>query len=546
MTRTRLEPALPREMYVDEAAWHAERDAVLFGEWFCVGRRDDLGLHAAGRLAVVDVVGESVLVTSDERRRAARGVQRLPAPRLPAPLDRAGAAAASPVRRRRCAAPTTRGPTGWTAGCSRRRTPTWTTSSPRIRAAPGRRSRTWGGLRLRAPDPGARAAARRRGGPGRRRRWRNYGLGRPGHRRTLTYDVAANYKVLLENYNECYHCGPVHPELSRLVPAFAGGGAGLDWEDGIPHREGAWTFTTTGTTDRAPLPGLTEAERTRHKGELVYPNLMLSALGRPRGGVRAAPAGRGPHRGRCARCCSTGDEAAPTGSTPPTPRDLWDLVNRQDWAVCESVQRGMSSRAYRHGWFAPMEDDSLDIRRWLLPLLAGHDELSGSTTSSSGSGRWAAPRAMELARRGHTRDRARPFRARPPRGASHDTSRILRHSYHTPAYVRLTQEAYADWARLEHDTGSELVTRVGGLDLFPPDAAIPPVDYTTSPRRGRHRLRACSTATGAVAVAALRLPDGTIALHQADAAIVPAGRGTRTMQAQARRYGAELARASTR
>ena len=75
------------------------------------------------------------------------------------------------------------------------------------------------------------------------------------HRRTLTYDVAANYKVLLENYNECYHCGPVHPELCRLVPAFAGGGADLDWEDGIPHREGAWTFTTTGTTTGRRCPG---------------------------------------------------------------------------------------------------------------------------------------------------------------------------------------------------------------------------------------------------------------------------------------------------
>ncbi len=66
---------------------------------------------------------------------------------------------------------------------------------------------------------------------------------------TLTYDVAANWKVVAENYNECYHCGPVHPELSRLVPSFAGGGRGLDWDDGIPHREGAWTFTMTGTTD---------------------------------------------------------------------------------------------------------------------------------------------------------------------------------------------------------------------------------------------------------------------------------------------------------
>jgi Rieske 2Fe-2S family protein len=62
-------------------------------------------------------------------------------------------------------------------------------------------------------------------------------------------------------------------------------------------------------------------------------------------------------------------EASGPGFDPGDAAELWDLVNRQDWAVCESVQRGMSSRSYRHGWFAPMENDSLDIRRWLLPLL---------------------------------------------------------------------------------------------------------------------------------------------------------------------------------
>jgi Rieske 2Fe-2S family protein len=50
----------------------------------------------------------------------------------------------------------------------------------------------------------------------------------------------------------------------------------LNWDRGIPHREGATTFTFAGTTDRAPFPGLSEDERTRHKGELIYPNLMLS------------------------------------------------------------------------------------------------------------------------------------------------------------------------------------------------------------------------------------------------------------------------------
>jgi Rieske 2Fe-2S family protein len=63
-------------------------------------------------------------------------------------------------------------------------------------------------------------------------------------------------------------------------------------------------------------------------------------------------------------------DAAESADFDPTDAgELWDLVNQQDWAVCESVQRGMSSRSYRHGWFAPMEDDSLDIRRWLLPRL---------------------------------------------------------------------------------------------------------------------------------------------------------------------------------
>jgi Rieske 2Fe-2S family protein len=187
---------------------------------------------------------------------------------------------------------------------------------------------------------------------------------------TMRYDVAANYKVVLENYNECYHCGPVHPELCRLVPSFAGGGAELDWDSGIPHREGAWTFTTTGTTNRAPLPGLDDAERTRHKGDLVYPNLMLSASA-----DHVAAFVLSPHSAsRTTVTCSLlfhPDEVSSLAFDPSDAADFWDLVNRQDWAVCESVQRGMSSRAYRHGWFAPMEDDSLDIRRWLLPLLQG-------------------------------------------------------------------------------------------------------------------------------------------------------------------------------
>ena len=184
----------------------------------------------------------------------------------------------------------------------------------------------------------------------------------------LTYEVAANYKVLLENYNECYHCGPVHPELSRLVPAFAGGGTDLEWDKGVPHRDGAWTFTTTGTTDRAPLPGLDEDERSRHKGDLVYPNLMISASADHVAAFVLEPLAVDRTRITCSLLFAR-DERARVGFDPSDAADLWDLVNRQDWAICEAVQRGMSSRSYGQGWFAPMEDVSLDIRRWLLPLL---------------------------------------------------------------------------------------------------------------------------------------------------------------------------------
>ena len=49
---------------------------------------------------------------------------------------------------------------------------------------------------------------------------------------------------------------------------------------------------------------------------------------------------------------------------PSDAADFWDVVNRQDWAICERVQRGMKSKFFTQGLFAPMETPSLDIREW--------------------------------------------------------------------------------------------------------------------------------------------------------------------------------------
>jgi Rieske 2Fe-2S family protein len=363
-----LQAALPRELYVDADAFAVERDRVLYGEWFCVGRRADLGLHEPGRVAVVDVVGESILLTSDERAELHgaynvcrhRGSQLLTARPGAAPVCSAAGSLRCPYH-------------SWTYALdgSLLKAPHASIEDTGAFALHPVAVETWQGfvfLHL-APASAAPLSVQVAHAA---TSLANYGLGDLVTGQVLRYDVAANYKVLLENYNECYHCGPVHPELSRLVPSFAGGGSDLDWDRGIPHREGAWTFTVTGTTDRAPLPGLDEHERTRHKGDLAYPNLMLSASADHVAAFVLHPRAVDRTEVVCSLLFAR-DEVAGAGFDPSDAADLWHLVNQQDWAICESVQRGMSSRAYTHGWFAPMEDDSLDIRRWLLPLLERRD-----------------------------------------------------------------------------------------------------------------------------------------------------------------------------
>jgi Rieske 2Fe-2S family protein len=365
-----LQAALPASFYVDEGHWRRERDDVLHAEWFCVGRLSSHGLGngSAERLAVVDVAGESVLVTRDRdgnlraffnvcRHRGSQVVPVDPALDAPAPCG---------VASLRCTYHS------WTYDLDGRlmRAPHTEDVDNFAPADFGLHEvavSTWGGFLFVHLTPGhapdlldALGAATER--------ISHYPLGSLTVGATLTYDVRANYKVVLENYNECYHCAGVHPELVRLVPAFGRGGANLDWESGIPHRSGAWTFTASGTSVRAPFVGLDADEQVRHKGELLYPNLLLSLSADHVAAFTLWPTSAARTRIR-ADLLFAPDEVARDTFDPSDAADFWDVVNKQDWAICESVQRGMSSRGFTQGWFAPMEDASLDIRRWLLPRL---------------------------------------------------------------------------------------------------------------------------------------------------------------------------------
>lgn len=126
------------------------------------------------------------------------------------------------------------------------------------------------------------------------------------------------------------------------------------------------------------------------------------------------------------------------------------------------------------------------------------------------------------------------------RGASHGTSRILRRSYHTPAYVGLASAAFDDWAALEAVSGEQLVTTCGGVDLFPPGGVIPRSDYADSMRSCEVDFETLDAAEMRARWPALAPPDGTIGLYQADTSAVSASLGVATMQHVAMQHGADL------
>jgi Rieske 2Fe-2S family protein len=356
----KLQPALPRAVYLGADAWELERERVFARQWCCVARADEL--DAPGTWLRVELAGESLLVVrgDDGALHAFYNVCRHRGAQL---------VASDGPDRGECTSVIRCPYHAWSYALDGRlRHAPWIDGlDPDELALHSVAVDEWGGFVFAILDgPPAVPLAAQLGAV--TERCRRYPLAelRCGHR-TVT-EVAANWKLLAENYNECYHCGSVHPELCELVPAFRRGGRDLDWNAGIPHRDGAWTFTVSGDSRRAPFPGLDERERTRHKGELVYPNLLLSLAAEHVVAFRLLPTGPAATTVVCDYLFHR-DEVARDDFDPSDAVALWETVNRQDWAICESVQRGMASRSFTGAWFAPMEDDSLDIARWYRALM---------------------------------------------------------------------------------------------------------------------------------------------------------------------------------
>ncbi len=172
--------------------------------------------------------------------------------------------------------------------------------------------------------------------------------------RTLTYDVAANWKLLFQNYSECYHCPTVHPDLNQVTPYKT---ACNDLQQGailggpMQLADGFCTVTRDGKAIAPAFPELDLARQRHVYYYTVFPNWFVSAHPDYVMIHRIQPIAVNHSKVYCDFLV-----AADTPEVAAEPAiEMWDQVNQQDWRVCEMTQSGVASPAFRPGPYSNLE-----------------------------------------------------------------------------------------------------------------------------------------------------------------------------------------------
>jgi Rieske 2Fe-2S family protein len=165
------------------------------------------------------------------------------------------------------------------------------------------------------------------------------------------YEVSSNWKIITENYHECYHCPQIHPQLCRVSPPDSGRNLSLRgaWTGGsMELMADADTMALDGKSHGAPLPGLSSESRREVYYYGLIPNLLISLHPDYVLTHRLEPRAADRTFIECQwlfppQSLSRADFSAEYAVK------FWDVTNQQDWKACESVQRGVSSLGYRPG-----------------------------------------------------------------------------------------------------------------------------------------------------------------------------------------------------
>jgi phenylpropionate dioxygenase-like ring-hydroxylating dioxygenase large terminal subunit len=175
----------------------------------------------------------------------------------------------------------------------------------------------------------------------------------------VEYDVRANWKLMFENYSECYHCPGVHPQLQKVSPYDS---AENDLAEGpflggfmkINHGK---SLTMSGNACASFVGDIKNLQQVFYYS--IFPNTLLSM--HPEYVMVHQLWPQSPDRTLIV--CDwlfhpDAFTASDRGGIPFNPDDaieFWDMTNKQDWHVCELSQQGIASRAYEPGPYSSRE-----------------------------------------------------------------------------------------------------------------------------------------------------------------------------------------------
>ena len=356
---------LPAPYYTDPAYHEREMDALFLNSWICAGRVEQV--EKPGQYILRDVLGESVIITSSlaGRVHAFYNVCRHRGTQLCVEHEGSfGRSIQCPYH-------------AWTYDLEGR-----LIGAPHMDEVPHFdrndyplqrvHAEVWDGhifinLSRDTPSPLRTQLADL---PSKFTQWRMEEL-RLGHR--IVYDVQANWKLIIQNYNECLHCPNLHPALNKLSHYLSGENEPLQatYMGGrMDLRPGVTTLTMDGTCSRDLLPGLTPEDSRRVYYYAIFPNMLLSL--HPDYMMVHTLWPQGP--GRTLNICEWHfhpDEMRKPGFDPKDAIEFWDLTNRQDWHVCELSQAGIGSRGYTPGPYSNREDLLYAFDRMIVGLHEG-------------------------------------------------------------------------------------------------------------------------------------------------------------------------------
>jgi len=183
--------------------------------------------------------------------------------------------------------------------------------------------------------------------------------------------VEANWKILVENYNECLHCPIVHPELVQAVPLYKKG-LTVDpsrSDGGTLLAGGGNTYSNDPRSRRAILPNMTEEQSHSIFGSQVFPNMFLDIAGSNVVSTRLVP--EGPTRTTVySEYLFLPEEVADPQFDPSPVIDFCELVAHQDFTVSERVQRGVQSRGFEFGVYPEKDEYVYQFNQYYQQVLA--------------------------------------------------------------------------------------------------------------------------------------------------------------------------------